>query len=276
MWRPRLTKSDKQPVERALSTIRENRVSPTGLRARLKPAKGFSHFFYIALNLLLPILAYILVRIDFVAVAIFLIFLSKWRMFAVRPRYWITNLISNGIDIIVAVSLVVFMASTTVVWWQLFWTVMYGGWLIWLKPRYDVLSVSAQAMIGQLLGLSLLYLKFGDSSIAGLVAGTWLVTYLAARHYLTSFEEVHSALLAQIWAYFSASLAFVLAHWLLFYGTIAQIIVILTTIGYGLAGLYYLDATERLPKNLQRQMLAIMVAILAIIIIFSNWTGSTL
>ena len=39
------------------------------------------------------------------------------------------------------------------------------------KPRYDVLSVSAQAMIGQLLGLSLLYLKFGDSSIVALVAG---------------------------------------------------------------------------------------------------------
>jgi hypothetical protein len=216
------------------------------------------------------------VRIDFVAIAIFLIFLSKWRMFAVRPRYWVANLIANGVDIIVAVSLVVFMASTTAVWWQLFWTFLYGGWLIWLKPRYDVLSVSAQAMIGQLLGLSLLYLKFGDSSIIALVAGTWLVTYLAARHYLTSFEEVHSALLSHIWAYFSASLAFVLAHWLLFYGTVAQIIVILTTIGYALAALYYLDATERLPKTLQRQMLVIMGAILVVIVIFSNWTGSTL
>jgi hypothetical protein len=248
----------------------------SGLRGRLKPARGFSHLLYLALNGLLPILAYILVRIDFVVIAIFLIFLSKWRMFAVRPRYWITNLISNGIDIMVAISLVVFMASTTVVWWQLFWTLMYGGWLIWLKPRYDVLSVSAQAMIGQLLGLSLLYIKFGDSSITVLVAGTWLVTYLAARHYLTSFEEVHSALLAHIWAYFSASLAFILAHWLLFYGSIAQIIVILTTIGYGLAGLYYLDATERLPRNLQRQMLGIMGAILIVIVLFSNWTGSTL
>jgi len=224
----------------------------------------------------LPILAYILVRIDFVAVAIFLILLSKWRMFAVRPRYWVANLIGNGIDIMVAVSLVLFMASTSVVWWQLFWTLLYGGWLLWLKPRYDVLSVSAQAMVGQLLGLSLLYLKFGDSPIAGLVAGTWLVTYLSARHYLTSFEEPHSALLAHIWAYFSASLAFVLAHWLLFYGSIAQIIVILTTIGYGLAGLYYLDATERLTKLLRRQMLGIMLAILVIIVIFSNWTGTTL
>lgn len=246
------------------------------LKGKIKPAKGFSHVFYVALNFLLPVLAYVLVRIDFVAIAIFLIFLSKWRMFAVRPRYWLTNLISNGVDIMVAVSLVLFMASASVAWWQLLWMILYGVWLIWLKPRYDVLSVSAQAMIGQLLGLSLLYLKFGDGSISALVAGTWLVTYLSARHYLTSFEENHSALLAHIWAYFSASLAFILAHWLLFYGTIAQIIVILTTIGYGLAAMYYLDATERLPGNLMRQMLVIMVAILGVILIFSNWSGSTL
>jgi hypothetical protein len=246
------------------------------LPGKIKPTKGFSHIFYLALNIGLPILAYILVRIDFVAIAIILILLSKWRMFAVRPRYWIANIISNGVDIMVAVSLVLFMATTSVVWWQLLWTGLYIGWLTWLKPRYDVLSVSAQAMVGQLLGLSVLYLKFGDSSIVGLVAGTWLVTYLSARHYLTSFEENHSPLLAHIWAYFAASLAFVLAHWLLFYGTIAQIIVILTTIGYGLAARYYLDATERLPVRLERQMLAIMAAILVIIIVFSNWTGSTL
>ena len=197
-------------------------------------------------------------------------------MFAVRPRYWIANLVSNGIDIMVAVSLIIFMAGTAVVWWQLFWMVLYGGWLIWLKPRYDVLSVSAQAMVGQLLGLSVLYLKFGDASIVALAGGTWLVTYLAARHYLTSFEESHSPLLAHIWAYFSASLAFVLGHWLLFYGTIAQIIVILTVIGYGLAALYYLDATDRLSQNLQKQLVGIMLAILLVVVIFSNWTGATL
>ncbi|MBX4201937.1 hypothetical protein KW803_03560, partial [Candidatus Saccharibacteria bacterium] len=196
--------------------------------ARIKPTKGFSHLLYVGLNVLLPILAYILVRIDFVGLAILLVLLSKWRMFAVRPRYWIANIIQNGVDIMVAVSLIIFMASTSVVWWQLFWAILYGVWLLWLKPRYDVLSVSAQAMVAQLLGLSVLYIKFGDGSIVALVAGTWLVSYLAARHFLTSFEESHSALLAHIWAYFSASLAFVLSHWLLFYGSIAQIIVILT------------------------------------------------
>jgi hypothetical protein len=204
------------------------------LPAKIKPTKGFSHVLYVALNVLLPIVAYVLVRIDFVGLAILLVLLSKWRMFAVRPRYWIANLIQNGVDIMVAISLIILMASATVVWWQLFWTLLYGIWLVWLKPRYDVLSVSAQAMVA------------------------------------------HSALLAHIWAFFSASLAFVLSHWLLFYGSIAQIIIILTTIGYGLAALYYLDATDKLTDSLRKQLLGIMVAILVIIVVFSNWSGSTL
>ncbi len=243
--------------------------------SQIKPLKGFSHLIHVGLNILLPILAYILVRIDFVSLAILLVLLSKWRMFAVRPRYWLANVIANSIDIIVALSLVIFMSNTLVAWWQLLWMGLYIGWLVWLKPRSDVLSVSAQAMVGQLLGLSVLYLKFGDTSLVVIVAGTWLIAYLAARHFLTSFEEDYTTLLANVWAYFAASLAFILGHWLIFYGTIAQIIVILTTIGYGLAALYYLDATARLSAVLQRQLLAIMCAILVIIIVFSDWTGST-
>lgn len=243
--------------------------------AKIKPTRGFSHFLHIVLTVLLPILAYILVRIDFVSLAISLIFLSKWRMFAVRPRYWMANLSASGVDLLVSVALVLFMANTSVEWWQLFWTGLFIGWITWLKPRSDVLSVSAQAMLGQLLGLAVLYLKFGDTSLPALVAGTWLIAYLAARHFLTSFEEAQTALLAHTWAYFAAGLAFILGHWLLFYGTVAQIIVILTTVGYGLAALYYLEANDRLNAVLERQLLAIMFAILLIIVVLSDWTGVT-
>jgi hypothetical protein len=111
--------------------------------------------------------------------------------------------------------------------------------------------------------------------LLALVAGTWLVTYISARHFLTSFDEAHTALLAHAWAYFAASLAFILGHWLLFYGSIAQIIVLLTTIGYSLAAMYYLDAKDRLNIKLQRQLLGIMFAILFIVIILSDWTGAT-
>lgn len=243
---------------------------------RIKPTRGFSHAIHIGLNALLPILTYVLVRIDFVSLAILLIFLSKWRMFAVRPRYWLANTVASGVDIIVSIALVLFMANTSSEWWQLFWMGLYGGWLIWLKPRSNVLSVSAQAMLGQLLGLAVLYLKFGDTSLVVLVAATWGIAYLAARHFFTSFEEPHVALLSHVWAYFAAGLAFVLGHWLLFYSSVAQIIVLLTTIGYGLAALYYLDSSERLNKTIRRQLIAVMCAIVFIVVALSDWTGSTI
>jgi hypothetical protein len=245
------------------------------LRQAVKPASGFSHFIHLGLNIILPILAYVLVRIDFVAIAILLVLLAKWRIFAVRPRYWLVNVVSNGQDILVGISFVLLMSSTSVEWWQLFWTALYMGWLVWLKPKSDVLSVSAQAMLGQLLGLTVLYLKFGDAGLVLLVAGTWVITYLAARHFLTSFEESRASLLAHVWAYFSAGLAFILGHWLLFYGSVPQILILLTTIGYGSAALYYLDASERLTPRFRRQLLAIMCAILLIVIVLSDWTGST-
>ncbi len=245
------------------------------LPAKIKPVQGFSHVAHIALKALLPILAYILVRISFVWPAILLIILSKWRMFAVRPRYWLANIIANSVDIIVGVGLILFMASTVVVWWQIFWMVLYTGWLIWLKPRYDVLSVSAQAMIGQLLGLAVIYLKLGDAPLLVLVLGTWIVAYSAARHFLTSFEEAYSTLLAHVWGFFSACLAFILGHWLLFYGSIAQIILIMTTIGYGLAALYYLEATDKLTPTIERQLVGIMCAILLVILALSDWSGAT-
>ncbi len=244
--------------------------------SRIKPLKGFSHTLHLTLTVLLAVACYVLVRIDFVSLAILLVLLSKWRMFAVRPRYWVANVIASGVDLMVSVALVLFMASTAVAWWQLFWLVAFIGWLTYLKPRSDVLSVSAQAMVGQLLGLAVLYLKLGDSPLAVLVLGTWIVTYLSARHFLSSFEESQSALLAHVWAYFAAGLAFVLGHWLLFYGSVAQIIVILTTIGYSLAALYYLQSQDRLLPKLRRQLLLIMGAILAIVLVLSDWSGTTI
>lgn len=242
---------------------------------KIKPTRGFSHLAHIALKVLLPVLVYILVRVDFVTLAIILVLLSKWRMFAVRPRYWTANVLSSGVDLLVTISFVLFMANTSVAWWQLFWTVLYAGWLVWLKPRSDVLSVSAQAMLGQLLALSALYLKFGDAPLLGLVAGTWLIAYVCTKHFLASFNESHAGLIAYSWAYFAASLAFVLGHWLLFYGLVAQIVLLLTVIGYSLAALYYLDINERLSVKIKRQMLSFLCAILVLILVLSDWKGVT-
>lgn len=149
------------------------RALASKLHTKIKPAQGYSHYFHIGLTTFLPVIVYVLVRLEggFVQAAIALILLSKWRMFAVRPRYWLTNITANAVDIIVGVSVVVFMDHTTNGMYQLLWAAAYSVWLVFIKPGSSVLSVSVQACISQALGLVALYIAWTEAPIFGIVLG---------------------------------------------------------------------------------------------------------
>ncbi len=74
------------------------------LLRKIKPANGFSHFFHLGLLIILPAVIFVLVRLSFVQLALSIIVLSKWRMFAVRPRFWLANIRANAVDLIVGLS----------------------------------------------------------------------------------------------------------------------------------------------------------------------------
>ncbi len=243
--------------------------------SKLKPKKGVAHVLHIGFNVLLPALLYIFVRIELVPIALALVIVSKWRMFAVKPRHWPANIRANGVDLMVGLSIVIFMSNSGTQLWQVIWTLLYLLWLLFVKPRSDVISVSLQALIGQFAGLTALFLAFGEAATFWLVLGAWAVTYAAARHFMTSFDEPMTRLFSHIWAYFAASLTWVLAHWLLFYGPIAQPTLLLSIIGFSLATLYYLDETDKLSVFYRRQILFIMLTIVTIVILLADWQDKT-
>jgi hypothetical protein len=245
------------------------------LPSKLKPVQGFSHYFHLGLTTFLPAIIFVLVRIEFVQIALLLILLSKWRMFVVRPRYWLANITANAADIIVGVSTVVFMDHTTSPALQLFWAAMYGVWLVFIKPGSNVVTVSVQALIAQMFGLVALYIAWLEAPAMGVVVMTWLITYLSARHFFTSFEDEYSGFYAQTWAYVSAALTWVLSHWLLFYGVIPQPALLLSVLGFGFAGMYYLGETERMTPLVRRQITFIMFAIVTVVLVFSDWGDKT-
>src|SRR3954467_2211669 len=113
----------------------------------LKPASGAAHFFHLALVLVVPLLLFVLVRLDFVQLAILVVILSKWRMFAVRPRFWPANIRANAIDLMVGLSVVLFMTHSNSMLLQFVWAALYAIWLIAIKPRSSVLMVTLQAFI---------------------------------------------------------------------------------------------------------------------------------
>jgi hypothetical protein len=240
---------------------------------KLRPKSGFSYIFHIGLNALLPLLVFVLVRANFSEIALLLILLSKWRMFAVRPRYWLANVRANGVDIIVGVSLLVFMINTNSEIWQLLWVLVYILWLVVLKPGSNTLSVTLQALTGQFLGLMALFIWLSGAPLYQLIIAGWVVCYLAARHFFTVFDEPFTSLYAHTWGYFAATLIWVLGHWLLFYGVFAQPTVLLTVLGFGFASLYYLKQNDRLDTMLRKQILLVMLAVVVVILVFSDWSS---
>lgn len=241
------------------------------LLRKLKPANGVSYFLHQGLVLILPVVVFVLVRLNFSVPALIVIVLSKWRMFAVRPRFWPANIRANAVDLMVGLSAVLFMSHYDSLAAQILWAALYGIWLTAVKPGTSVASVTVQACIGQFTALSALYLTWADGPVAGLTLLTGLFCYLAARHFLDAFDEPYAKMLAYTWGYFGAALAWLTSHWLLFYRGISLPTLLLSTLGYGMAVLYYLDHSDRLSRGVRRQFIFIMVAIVVVILAFSDW-----
>jgi hypothetical protein len=247
------------------------------IKEKLKPKRGIPYVIHIGLNALLPFLLFILMHFDpWFAVVLFLI--SKWRVLAVKPRYWLPNLRANGIDIIVGLSYLEFLNHTSSEFIQLIFAVLYVLWLTVIKPRSSSFFISLQAFLGQFIGLMAVF-NYQNSlapSIVLLIIATWLVCYLAARHFFTIFDETFTSLYSHAWAYFSAALVWVLGHWLLYYyGTYAQPTILLSTISLGLWSLYYLKENEKLTNQIKKQTIMVMIAMIFVIVFLSNWSSKT-
>lgn len=243
---------------------------------KIKPDEGYSHAIYIIFRALLPILVLFIARTGFPIVAVALVLLSKWRIFAVKPRYWLPNIRSNAVDMFIGLSVVAFIAGTDLWVTQIIWTVFYIFWLVWLKPRSDAVSVIAQALAAQVITLVAFYRAFPEQSILAGVIVAWIVCYSCARHFFTAFNEPLTRPMTHIWAWFGAVMAWILGHWVIQYLFLPQIAIILTVIGYGLATLYYLNSNERLKTNTKRQLISVVGLLLLFIIVISDWQDKTI
>lgn len=238
---------------------------------KIKPTSGISHFLHLGLVLVLPVAVFVLVRLQFEPLAYAIVALSKWRMFAVRPRFWAANIRANSVDLMVGLSTVVFITHTGSGLLQVGWTVAYAVWLLAIKPGKTIPMITFQAFVAQLAALSALYLIWADGPVAGLTLLSGLFCFFAARHFLDTFEEPYARMLAYIWGYFGAALAWLLSHWLLYYRGVSQVTLLLSTLGYGVAVLYYLDHNDRLSRGVRRQFIFIMLAIVLVVLAFSDW-----
>lgn len=155
--------------------------------------------------------------------AIVLVILSKWRVFAVRPRYWFAHVESNMVDIIVSIGLALLIFQTgqlalpgaTVV--QIVLAIIYASWLLLLKPRANRKAIAAQAAAAIAIGtIALAGLSYEwPSSLV--VLGMWVIGYSSARHILVSHSEEYLRFLSLTWGFVFAEIGWLSYHWTIAY-----------------------------------------------------------
>lgn len=146
--------------------------------------------------------------------AIALVLLSKWRVLAVQPRYWWTNIQANMVDIIVGVSVVTLMYLPQVsIVAQVLLALLYVGWLVVLKPLSKRWHMMIQAFVAIVLGVTALYSVSYEWPVAIVVLCMMIIGYSAARHFLYTFEEQQIVLLSAIWALVFAEIGWLAYYW---------------------------------------------------------------
>lgn len=246
------------------------------LKTPINPTSRIAAVLHTLYLVLLPLVVVGLVFGGFVSIALLVIILSKWRMFAVKPRYWLANVRSNMVDIIVGFSIVSFMAGSKQLTTILIWGAVYSFWLIFIKPRSSMFMVGSQAFISQGLGVVALFANNSQLHQVFLVAITWVICFSAARHFLILFEDDANRSLSHVWGLFGAEMALVLGHWHIVYAhAIPQIALVLSFIGYALGVGYAIHKTRGLRANTRRQLIVFCIIVLVLILLQPDWQAQT-
>jgi hypothetical protein len=174
-----------------------------------------SEFVYVILNIALAAaLLAIVWGIESPYAAFALVFLSKWRVFAVRPRYWFANLQANLVDLIVGLSMVVLLyAAQGAPILQAIVTLLYVGWLLFIKPRSKQSFIAIQAGVAVFLGVTALMSISFDWLASPVVVLMWLIGYATARHVLGSHDEAHISFYSLVWGMIFAEIGWLAYHW---------------------------------------------------------------
>lgn len=182
---------------------------------------------YVLMNISLAVALLVIVRVTGSLLPAFaLVLLSKWRIFAVRARFWTANIQANLVSIIVSFSYVVFVYSVNLVndgslsnfIFQCLLTFIYACWLLFLKPKSKKKWVVAQAGLASFAGITAIFVLSYNWPVSLAVLLAWLIGYASARHVLGNYDdEDHIILLSLAWGLVLAEISWATYHWTIAY-----------------------------------------------------------
>jgi hypothetical protein len=155
--------------------------------------------------------------------AIVLVLLSKWRIFAVRPRFWFAHVEANMVDLIVSigVAILIYLAgqsgTTGAAVGQVVLAILYAAWLLFLKPRARRVDVAAQAAVALVVGTMALESISYEWPSSLIVIAMWIIGYSCARHVFVSHSDSETRFMSMLWGFFIAEIGWLTYHWTIAY-----------------------------------------------------------
>lgn len=244
-----------------------------------KTSNVISGLFYVLLNALLAATVLLVVNLfDSLWLGLVVIAISKWRIFAVKMRFWWANLVSNLTDILVGVSyvlLIYYIGSEQLVY-QGVLALLYVVWLLLIKPGTSTTKIMSQSLIAMFL-INLNLSLFGYNwPVVIFLAVEVFVAYNIMGHYLKNadFEIKYARLMSGIWALIMMELAWIYWHWMIGYVFVAGIKVsqfaivstALTFLTYKVLFFMNQEAGQN-RRNLQIDLLASIAFVVSLILV---------
>ena len=221
---------------------------------------------------------------------ILLVFVSKWRIFAVRPRFWFLNIKSNLIDIIIGSSFVLISYyitnGTNPLIAHYILAALYAIWLTIIKPISNEKGVIVQSLSAIFLGSTAVVLltsplEPNETSIAELILAVteFIIGYAAARHILIQKSAKDFILLSMVCGLLCGEISIFTHAWSILYTIsdfiiIPQLSIILTIASFSIIKIYYSMIKHDgkiIGKDIAAPLLFGIIAI-AIVLAFSKPT----
>ncbi len=248
---------------------------PTDLRTQMSLRRQLIRG---VVSVVLAVAVLLLVRSDLVLIASLLVIASKWQLLLGGPKLWLLNIWDNSADILVLISyivlLVIYNIDPSMQWVIL---AVYLLWQLIIKPSSGIGGKGVQALFALGIGIGTVFLLKSTLGTAGVIISSWLIGYITADHFLSNSDDNVRRLLPLIWALIVAQFAWIMSHWLIFYPLlggrllIPQAVAILVPLAYILGNIYHEHLNKKLKKRRLYGYLAIMVTVLLVIIIGSEW-----
>lgn len=243
-----------------------------------KSRNALSSLLHIVLNLLLATVSIgATVVTGSYLIGLILVVASKWRIFAVNHRYWLVNVRSNLVDLIVGISLVLlaYSAGTDFLIVHFVLMAIYAIWLIFIKPRSTALFTTIQALIAVFLGTTAASVFSAVTNSAVLVIAEFIIGFAASNHVLIQNEKSDSVFVSLICGLFFSEIAWLSHTWLIIYPfgktgiCISQLSLILSVLTFAYFKLYQ-EATRSTDKfHFRNVALPVLfsIAIIAVLLI---------